>query len=149
MDATDVAKAEKLARSRARVMAAQAVLFLSWQFLFVSAGADGGARTVDHVRLSAWMVWSVVLLVLLATGGGWIRGRKVRPLLDDELTRSHRARAYAFGFWAAMASAILLYAVDMADPVTSRAAIHVIVSAGIGVALLTFSILDRRSRAPG
>jgi len=148
MDAADVAKAEKLARRRARVMAVQAVFFLSWQVLFVTGQAESRVRAVDHFRVSAWLVWSIVLLVLLATGGGLVLGRKVRPLLEDELTRSHRARAYAWGFWAAMVSAIALYAVDMLDPVTAREAIHIIVSAGIGVALLTFSILDRRSQAP-
>lgn len=148
MDASDVAKADKLARRRARVMAVQAVFFISWQALFVTGQVESSGRAVDHFRISAWLVWSIVLLVLLATGGGLVLGRKVRPLLEDELTRSHRARAYAWGFWAAMASAIGLYAVDMVEPVTAREAIHILVSAGIGVALLTFSILDRRSQAP-
>jgi hypothetical protein len=51
------------------------------------------------------------------------------------------------GFWAAMASAILLYGIDMFEPLTARDAIHIIMSAAIGTGLMTFSILERRSRA--
>lgn len=146
MDANDVEKADRLGRRRSRVMAVQAVLFVSWQGLFFSGGAEDPVRTVSEVRISAWMIWAVLLLVLLATGGGLVRGRKYRALLDDELTRSHRTRAYVGGFWASMAAALGLYAVSLFEAVTAREAIHIILSAGIGTGLILFSVLDRRSR---
>lgn len=145
-DTADVEKAERLSRSRARIFAVQAVIFLSWQTLFYNGRVPDHVRRVDQFRISAWMLMAIVLLVLLGTGGMLIRGRKVRGLLNDELTRSHRSRALAFGFWAAMGSAILLYGVDMFDPMDAREAVHIIVSLAIATALLTFSILERRSR---
>lgn len=146
MDAADVEKAEKLGRRRSRVMLVQALLFVSWQGLFFSGHAEEPVRTVTEVKISAWMVWAILLLVLLATGGGLIRGRKVRALLDDELTRAHRTRAYVYGFWVAMGSALGLYAIGLVEPMSAREAIHIILSAGIGTGLLLFSLLDRRSR---
>ncbi|MBV8687835.1 MAG: hypothetical protein JOZ90_02755 [Alphaproteobacteria bacterium] len=145
--AADVEKAERLGRARARIFAVQAVLFLGWQTLFFSGGTQDRVRAVSQVKISAWMVMAILLLFLLASGGMLIRGRKVRGLLNDELTRSHRTRAYVWAFWAAMISALGLYAVDMFDPVTAREAIHLIVSAALGVGLLTFSRLERRSRS--
>ncbi|HEY0411922.1 MAG TPA: hypothetical protein VGD66_02125 [Allosphingosinicella sp.] len=146
VDAADVEKAERLGRSRARIFAVQAVLFLGWQALYFQGQAHDRVRAVTQVKISAWLVTAILLLFLLASGGMLIRGRKVRGLLNDELTRSHRARAYAYGFWAAMGSAIGLYAVDMFEPLSARDAIHIIVSAAIGAGLLTFSLLERRSR---
>jgi hypothetical protein len=146
VDVADVEKAERLGRRRSRIMMVQALLFVSWQGLFFSGRAEDTIRTVTQVKISAWMVWAVALLVLLATGGGLVRGRKVRALLDDELTRSHRTQAYVYGFWAAMGSALGLYAISLFEPVSARETIHIILSAGIGTALLLFAALDWRSQ---
>lgn len=144
-EASDVERAEGLGRRRARVFAVQAILFLGWQGLFFSGPADDPMRTVSAVKLSAWFVWALVLLVLLATGGGFLRHRRLRGLLNDELTRQHRTRAYVTGFWISAAACIGLYLVGMFEPVSGREAIHIILSAGIGAALLTFALLERRT----
>ena len=102
-------------------------------------------RTVDTVKISAWFVWALALLLMLATGGNLLRGRKVRALLNDELTRRNRAQAYVAGFWAAAISAIGLYLVDLFDPVGSREAIHAILSCAIASALITFAARERRA----
>ena len=149
MDAADVEKAERLGRRRSRVMAVQAALFVGWQGLFLSKLADDKVRIVSSVKISAWMVWAVALLVLLATGGGLLRWRKYRSLLDDELTRANRTKAYVYGFWAAMVSALAFYALSLFEPLTARDAIHGILSAGIGTGLVLFSLLDRRGRMAG
>jgi hypothetical protein len=44
-----------------------------------------------------------------------------------------------------MGGAILLYVVDMFELVSGRDAIHIIMTAGIGAALLTFGKLERRA----
>lgn len=145
VDVADVEKAERLGRQRAGIFAVQAVIFLSWQTLFVTGHVGDRVRTVDEVKISAWLVVAMLLLLLLATGGMLIRGRKVRGLLNDELTRSHRSQACVLGFWAAMGTAIALYVVDMFDPVSARDVIHIIMSFAIGTGLMAFSILERRS----
>ncbi len=143
-EASDVELAHGIGRRRARLFAVQSVLFISWQALFFSGPAEDPLRTVSAVKISAWFVWALVLLLLLATGGGF-RHRRLRGLLNDELTRQNRTKGYVTGFWVAAATCIALYLVGMFDPVSGREAIHIILSAGIGAALLTFALLERRT----
>jgi protein-S-isoprenylcysteine O-methyltransferase Ste14 len=143
-ETSDVEKAERLGRRRARIFAVQATLFISWQGLFLSRPAEEAMRSVDRLKISAWFVWVLALLFVLATGGNLLRGRKVRALLNDEFTRRNRAQAYVAGFWAAMISAIGLYLIDLFDVVATREAIHYILSAAIAAALITFAARERR-----
>ena len=143
-DTADVERAERLGRRRARIFAVQALIFIMWQGLFFSRPVAEPMRTVDTVKLSAWFVWVLVLLMLLATGGNLLRGRKVRALLNDEFTRGNRVQAYVAGFWAATISAIGLYLIDLFEAVATREAIHYILSAAIAAALITFAARERR-----
>jgi hypothetical protein len=145
-DTSDVERAERIGRRRVRLFVFQAILFLSWQGLFITGPVEGAMRTVDAVKLSAWLVWVLALLLLLATGGGLLRNRSLRALLNDELTRSNRAKAYAAGFWAAMVIGILLFVVNLFEAVSAREAIHVTLSTAIAAALITFAARERRER---
>lgn len=140
--------AERLGRRRARLVPLFAILFLFWQSNYALT-PEHAARTVDHVKIAAWLVWSLALLFLLATGGGLLRGREVRALLNDETTREHRRTAYMFGFWAAITCAILLYVVQMFEPVSGRETVHIIVTGAVAAALLRFGILESRSMRDG
>jgi MFS family permease len=144
-DTDDVERAERIGRRRARLFAAQALLFLSWQGLFFSGQADAPMRNVEAVKLSAWFVWVVALLFMLATGGGLLRHRGLRDLLNDELTRQNRTFAYVMGFWTAVGTCIGLYIVEMFEPVSGREAVHIVLSAAIAAALLNFALRERRS----
>ncbi len=144
-EASDVEKAEKLGRRRARIFVFQGLIFLVWQTTFFTSPIGEPLRTVDHVKISAWLVWALLLLFLLATGGNWLRSKAVRALLDDELTRRHRIRAYVTGFWLAVASGLILYVIGMFEDVTAREAIHTILSIGIGSAIFSFGISERRA----
>jgi hypothetical protein len=143
-DVRDIEKAERIGRSRARMFAVQAILFASWQGFYFGAAMGDQVRTIDTVRIWTWLVWVAALLALLATGGGLMRSRSVRALLNDELTRANRNAAYVAGFWSAMGAAVGCYVVDLFDPLAPREAIHAIVSVGIAAALLTFAIRERR-----
>jgi protein-S-isoprenylcysteine O-methyltransferase Ste14 len=146
-DIEDVERAEKLGNRRARLFAVQALLFVTWQGgFFVS---EERLRLVDTIRISAWLVWVVALLALLATGGGLLRSRSVRALLNDELTRANRAKAYTAGFWAAAVSSIGLYVIAMVDEMGPGEAIHGILSAAIAAAMITFAALERRNSGFG
>jgi magnesium-transporting ATPase (P-type) len=137
-------KAERLSMRRARALPALAVIFLAQQASYL--GMPGHSdRPVDHVKIGAWIALSIVLLAGLATGGAWFRPRAVRELVNDESTRAHRLTGYAYGFWAAMIAAILLYVLNMFEPLTGRDAVHVIVTAAIAAALIRFGILERRA----
>lgn len=148
MNESDVETADRLSRRRARLLPVMAILFLSGQAIF-AIGPDDPARTVDQAKVAAWLAWAVALLVLLAVRGGAFRGRKVRALMDDEATRAHRDRAYAVGFWLAVSSAIAIYALTAFDRVMPREAIHIIVTAAIAGALLTFGFLEHRAHRDG
>jgi hypothetical protein len=125
------------------------VLFISWQGLFFTSPPGDPLRTVGAVKISAWLVWALLLLFILATGGGLIRHRRLRGLLNDELTRQNRTRGFVAGFWASAVACVGLYLVGMFEPLSGREAIHIVLSAAIGTALLKFAILERGTATEG
>ena len=148
VEAGKVEIADRLARRRARILPVFAILFFVWQANFFVMAPDAG-RLVDQLKISAWLVWVLALLLLLATGGGLLRGSAVRALMNDESTRENRRTGYAYGFWAAVGSAILVYVIDMFDPVTAREGVHIVLTAGVATALFTFGLLERRALRNG
>lgn len=143
-DISDVEAADRIGRRRSRLFLVQAVLFLAWQANFFIGFVAEPMRTVDTVKVSAWFVWVLALLLLLATGGGFLRRPGLRALLNDEFTRANRTRACVAGFWAAMASGILIYFIDLFEPVDAREAMHLLFSFAIAAAFITFAIRERR-----
>lgn len=148
MTESDFETADRLSRRRARLLPAMAILFLSGQAIF-AIGPEDSARAVDQMKVAAWLVWALALLFLLAAGGGVFRGKRVRALMDDEATRAHRGRAYAVGFWLAVGTAVGIYALTAFDGVKPREALHIVVTAAIAGALLTFGILEHRAHRDG
>lgn len=142
---SDFETAERLSRRRARAIPILAVIFISQQAAFVSSLPLEATRDVDTVRISAWVVLSLVLLLALWTNGFWFRSEAVRALLDDEATRAHRGHAMSLGFLCAMLTAIVVYVLSMAEPMHVREALHIVVSVGIATALLRFGFLERRA----
>ena len=149
---SDVEQAERLGRRRARVLPILAILFISQQISFFASEQEASAqlvRTVDHVKFGAWLVLSLVLLAALYTGGFWLKPRAVRALMDDEITRAHRASALSLGFLVTILGAIGIYILDMFEPIETRMAIHLIVTVGIAAALVRFGMLERKAHALG
>ena len=142
-------KAERLSQRRARVLYVLAAIYLSQQAAYFTSSSSAAVRTVDTVKISAWLILSVVLLLGVATKGFWFHPKEVRDLIDDENTRANRTDAMRMGFLWAMASAIAIYFVGMYEPVSGREAVHVIVSIGIGAALLRLAALERRAHRYG
>ncbi|HKR24945.1 MAG TPA: hypothetical protein VJS15_06770 [Allosphingosinicella sp.] len=141
----EIETADRLSRTRARMMLVLAVIFISQQGAFIAARLEEGARTVDHVKIGAWLVLSIVLLLVLATGGAWLRPRNVRALMEDEVTRANRAEAFRLGFLVTMVAGIGLYCVTLFEPVAGRDAVHILMSIGIVAALIRFGMLERRA----
>ena len=139
--------AERLSKRRAKIMLFQGLLFMIWQVNFFSSphGEWHQLRSVDQVKISAFIVWAAVLLVLIATGGAWFRSREVKALLNDETTRAHRQMAQASGFWGAMAAALSLYLLSLFSEVKLVEAVHLVLSAGIFTVLIRFAQLERRA----
>jgi hypothetical protein len=137
---------ERLQRRRTRLLFFQAIVFVLWQTTFFRMGALEGTRLVDHVAIGSYVVWTALLLAYIGTGGGPFLPREVRAILNDETTIAHRRRGMAMGFWAAMGTAIGCYVVTLFDVVTPRQVIHTVLTAGVGAALLTFAVLERRAQ---
>ena len=135
--------ADRLSRRRARMFPLLGLLFITQQTAFFSQPPL--ERTVDHVRIGAWLVLSLVLLAALATGGFWFKPRAVRVLMEDEITRANRGRAMSLGFIVAVLTGLALYFLLPVWPLSTREVIHLIVSAGLVAALVRFGALERRA----
>lgn len=144
-DPNAVTTADQLGRKRARMLPMLAVFFISQQTAFFAN--PPAERAVDHVRIGAWVLMTAVILLALHGRLPLFRSREVRAMLDDEPTRANRASALHWGFLATVIAGITLYAVLGVAPMTAREAIHIVVSAGIVVALLRFGVLERRDYA--
>lgn len=136
-------RADELSRRRAAMLPLLALVFLSQQASYLSD--HHGDRLVDHVKIGAWVVLSLVLLLGLVTKGFWFRSRELRDLLDDETTRANRSDALGKGFIAAILTAIAAYFINQFQSVRGDEAGHLVVTIGIATALIRFGYLERRA----
>ena len=146
---SDAAKAEELSKRRVRALPVLAIIFLGQQAAYFDGATGTRDRPVDHVHIAAWLVLSVVIILALTTGGGWIYSRKVRQLANDEVTKAHRDDAFRAGFLSTMAACVGLYFLTMFTPVGGREAIHLVMTVGVAVTLLRFAFLERRALRDG
>ena len=142
---SDVDEADRVSRQQARMLPFLVVIFLSQQASYFMDPVGDGGRTVDHVKVGAWLILSLGLLIALSRHGFWLERRRVRALLDDEVTRANRAAAAQLGFFATMLTAIAMYFAVEFEPMSARDAIHLLVTIGIAAALLRFGYLERRA----
>ena len=140
---TDLDKAERISRMRARMFPFLGIYFLVGQSIYFTQGQELSQARV--AKLSAWLVWAIIMLVALAAAGGLFAGGRVRELVEDELTRVNRLRAYATGFWCGCGAALILYVLAMFEPVSGREAIHILLTAAVAGALIRFGLLERRA----
>ncbi len=141
-DSRTAAQAEKLSARRSRMLPFLAVIYLGQQYSYFSS--LDRAPAIDHLRIGAWAVMSTALLVVLITGGAFLRSAQVRATINDETSRAHRSDALGWGFVVAMVTGIALYVIR-SGIVGEREAIHLIVSLGIATALFRFGFLERRA----
>lgn len=136
-------KADYLGGRRARMLPALAIIYITQQASYLTLQQDAAHRSVNLAKISAWLVFSAVLLAALATKGFWFQPRDVRALIDDEVTRANRNDAMRFGFIFAMLTCILVYFITMFEPVNGRDAVHIVMSDGLGAALIRWGWLER------
>jgi hypothetical protein len=141
---------DRLQRRRTRIVTMQAILFVFWQGNFFLIPHDFGTdRAVDQFKLAAYFIWAALLLAFMATGGGWWQSPAVRAVLNDETTVLHRRRAMEIGFLVGMVIALGCEAASLFMAVPERAAVHIVMTAGIGSALFAFAALERRAQSDG
>ena len=141
-----VEKAERLGRKRSQIFFALAMVFFAGQSIYF--GAPEATRD-SPPRVGAWLILVFLMLMLLATGGFLLSGRRVRNLLNDESARANRVAAQAMGFWATILALIAVYIESMFDPVTLNEAVHIVGTIGVGAALISFAVRERRAHHLG
>jgi len=138
--------ADRYSRRRAVVAILAALVFLGVQAVArPRAFGEGSPGT----RIDWWAVNAIILLAVLATGGGILNRRGVRALVHDDLSRGHLRAGVLAGYWVAMGLGLFLYLAPWFQDFTSRQAIYVIVTGSVVVSLLTFAGLERRAHADG
>ena len=145
-DVHDVEAAERMGRARSRSFFVLAIVFFSGQSLYF---ASSPATRDSTPRVGAWLVLVILILLLLATGGFLLRGRKVRDLLNDETSRMNRLASQAIGFWVTIGASLALYIESIFDPVSFNEGVHVLVTLGVGSALISFALRERRAHGLG
>ena len=146
VELNQVEKAERLGRARSRIFFVLAMVFFAGQSLYFSSSP---VTRDSPPRIGAWLILMVLILMLLATGGFLLSGRNVRELLNDESSRANRVAAQAVGFWATIISLLVVYIESIFDPVTLNEAVHIVGTIGVGAALISFAVRERRAHRLG
>ena len=138
-----VEEADQFSRRRVTLVTVATLVFLGIQLI---AGPFWGAtRGTPYISQIGWAINAFVLLLMLAIGSGLLRNRRIRALVDDEVSRHNREIGMVAGFWVAMAMAMALYVVAGSTTLTAREALYLVVTPSVGVSLLTFSYLEWRA----
>ena len=138
---------EHLQRRRTRLMFVQALIFLIWQTTYFATPHIAPApHDGNHVKIAAYVVWAILLLLFIGTGGGYLQSRAVRAVLNDESTVEHRRTAMVRGYWVSMLAAIGCYLISLFEPMTAGEVIHAVLTCGVAAALLSFAVLERRAQ---
>lgn len=141
---SDEEAAEKLMRHRARMMPLIILVFALMQVVTAIKIYETGFLSVGG--WTGWLIVALLMLNVVSTGGARFIGRPgIRAYVDDELTRSHRAKAFTSGFWAVMIGAGALFIATAWHALGARLAIHTIVGLGTIVATTHYIVLERRA----
>ncbi len=136
--------ADHLSRRRPVGIAIATAVFLLIQLVAPPFFA-GASQTLSVPRASFWAVNAVILLALLATRGGLIYRRRVRALVNDEITRNNHRTALVVGYWVAMTVALGVFVAAGLRGLTAREALYLVVTPSIAATLFLFSWLERRT----
>jgi hypothetical protein len=136
-------------RSRKR-----AILFFFGTLAFVLAQALNNPFTSREEDLSLimsriWLFHVVLLLACLGTGGGLLTNRRIRALVNDEVSRMHYQKSVLVGFWVAMITALSVYLLGNSLSIDARQAVYLLTTITVAAALFTFSWLEYRVTSDG
>jgi hypothetical protein len=137
-------EAEKVLRTRNRVIAVLAVVLMSLQGAVLAATEHvtlNGGRTVDRVQVGAFVAFALALMLFVLTGGR--RARKY-PQMNDELVQANRASALKLGYVVTILALIGVYVAMLLTPIDVFKYIPILITFGLVVPALRFSLLERR-----
>jgi hypothetical protein len=140
--------ADRVSRRRARGTAAATAVFLAIQVVVPPVFRTEGIA-YSGPRSYMWAVNAAALLMLLLPVGGYIFGRQVRALVNDDVSRHNSRTAAAAGFWVAMTISLGMYAFPAGRMLSAAEALYYVVTPTVGVALLGFAWLESRALRDG
>ena len=87
-------------------------------------------------------IWALALFVLI---GPWIwgRDRHTRAVLDDELVRANRGKAFLVGYAAMMVTCLAAFVAAIAGDMHAAEAAHLIFSIGVAAPMFGFAVFER------
>lgn len=140
--------ADFVSRRRAKGTAVAALAFLIIQGVVHPAlRSDGYAQSGPRAYM--WAINAALLLALILPVGGLIWGRRVRELVNDDVSRANARTAAAVAFWVAMAIAFALFVLPSSRTMTAHQAIYLIVMPTTALAPLVFAWLESRALRDG
>ena len=142
-------QAERLSRRRALMLPFLGGAYIAQQTAFLSALGMGEAGSTYGVKIAAWSVLSIVILLALVTKGFWFQSKAMRDLIDDENTRANRMEAIRIGFIFAVVTALGCYFLDRFEPLATGETVQIVLTFGLGAALICFGWLERRALKDG
>jgi heme/copper-type cytochrome/quinol oxidase subunit 2 len=145
-DIEEVEAADRMGRKRSQIFFVLALVFFAGQSAYF---ASSPATRDSHARVGGWLILVILILLLLATGGFLLRGHKVRDLLNDETSRLNRLASQALGFWVTIITALVIYVESIFEPVSLNEGVHIIVTLGVGAALISFAVRERKAHRIG
>ena len=143
---SDIELADRTARKRPIMIAAAT---LAYALVHVLMRPLFYARGADPSGIDWWAINTLLLLVGLATGGALVQARRIRGLVNDEVSRSHYRTAVAIGYWIAMTVAMGIYLVPSLARLATREALYLVVTPSTVVPLLVFAYLEHRANRDG
>lgn len=144
----DIEFADRISRRRYIGTTAATIAYIGAQFASRPVfRAD--AYPVDSLRQYLWAVNALVLLLLVLPMGGWIWGKRVRSLVNDEISRAHSRTAIVAGFWVSMIIAIGIHVLPGLRDFSAREATYLIVCPVAALVPLYFAWLEARALRDG
>ena len=100
-------------------------------------------RPVEFTAGSVWMV--MIVMFALFAGGGLVRNPQLRAAIYDESTIAHGRRAFALGFWIALAVCGGYWVASLYMPIGGPEVARAVTTLSISIALLRFATLEMRA----
>ncbi|MGH6978286.1 MAG: hypothetical protein ACRED4_03185 [Brevundimonas sp.] len=144
---TGAAYRDKVQRQRAQSMAFMPITGAYLTFMSAKAGwgfASGAPAGTDYVMVGLGPMIAAMMLLMVA-GLDNPRDKRMKRLLEDELTLSFRHKALATALAVASAGIVGVFALGLWRPAAAVAALPVLLYVAAAVAVLRYYLLDREA----
>jgi hypothetical protein len=134
-----MATVDQISRGRVGFLLLNGIAFAVWQITEMRQFEGVWAGSIISILgSSAFILWTVTLAALFAP----VFVRK-RPIIEDELTRQNRRRAFGWGYWLVIASAVLALFVASNTTVAAQDLLRMVLIVGVSAPIIRFAFMER------